>query len=137
MRSITALAGVAAIGLLASACGSPHSKVRTLSVTERDFAIRAPRTVDAGVVRIEVHNRGPVSHELLLVRASGGSLPLRADGFTIDEELLRPRLLAAIEPEGPGTHSEAVVRLRPGRYILFCNMAGHAAAGMQTVLRVR
>jgi uncharacterized cupredoxin-like copper-binding protein len=61
-------------------------------------------------------------------------LPLRADGFTIDEESLDRRLVIAIEPAGPGVR-DAVVHLAPGRYILLCNMAGHALAGMQTSFR--
>jgi uncharacterized cupredoxin-like copper-binding protein len=70
------------------------------------------------------------------VRAAGTRLPLRKDGFTIDEEALGKRLVATIEPRGPGSHEVLLVRLRPGRYILFCNMAGHAAAGMQRLLQV-
>jgi len=137
MRLPLALVGVAATGLLASACGSPKPTAATLPVVERDFAIHAPSSVRAGLVRITLRNRGPVSHELLLVRASGARLPLRKDGFTIDEEALGKRLVATIEPKGPGSHEVLVVRLRPGRYILFCNMAGHAAAGMQRLLQVR
>jgi uncharacterized cupredoxin-like copper-binding protein len=106
-----------------------------LSITESDFAIRAPHDVPAGDVLVVLKNKGPVSHELLIVRAGKTNrLPLRADGFTIEEESLDRRLVIAIEPAGPGVR-DAVVHLAPGRYILLCNMAGHALAGMQTSFR--
>jgi uncharacterized cupredoxin-like copper-binding protein len=122
--------------LFAAGCGGTSRRVLpVLSITERDFAIRAPHDVPAGDVRVVLKNRGPVSHELLIVRAGKTNrLPLRADGFTIDEESLDRRLVIAIEPAGPGVR-DAVVHLAPGRYILLCNMAGHALAGMQTSFR--
>jgi uncharacterized cupredoxin-like copper-binding protein len=73
---------------------------------------------------------------LLIVHAPGRRLALRADGFTLDEDALQSRLVGAFEPAGPGTR-ETVVHLTPGRYIVFCNMAGHAAGGMLTSFRVR
>jgi uncharacterized cupredoxin-like copper-binding protein len=136
-RLAAACTGAAAIGLAAAACGGTHRAVPVVSVTERDFKIRAPHVVPAGDVRIVLHNRGPVSHELLIVRASRGRLPIRADGFTIDEDALDRRLTGVIEPERPGTHSSVLVHLVPGRYILLCNMSGHAAGGMLTSFRVR
>ena len=123
--------------LLAAGCGGASRRVLpVLSITERDFAIRAPHEIRAGDVTVRLKNLGPVSHELLIVHAGRSPLPLRVDGFTIDEETLHNRLVAALEPAGPGTR-DLVVHLTPGRYILLCNMAGHAASGMQTSFRVR
>ncbi len=132
-----ATAAVAVIGLLATGCGAAHRAIPVVSITERDFKIRAPQVLPAGEVRIVLRNRGPVSHELLIVRASLERLPLRADGFTIDEDALERRLVAAIEPQRSGALSSVLVHLAPGRYILLCNMSGHAAAGMLTSFLVR
>ena len=41
-------------------------------MTERDFAIVAPKTLPAGNVVFRVRNKGPVAHELLIVRAPVG-----------------------------------------------------------------
>jgi hypothetical protein len=123
--------------LLAAGCGGSHRALPVVSNTERDFAIRAPHEVPAGDVLVVLKNQGPVSHELLIVRAGRANhLPLRADGFTIDEESLDRRLVIAIEPAAPGVRN-AVVHLAPGRYILLCNMAGHAVGGMQTSFLAR
>jgi uncharacterized cupredoxin-like copper-binding protein len=138
MRYLTTGAvALAAAALLGAGCGgSSHRALQIVSVTERDFAIRAPRLVPAGEVRFVVTNKGPVDHELLLVRATREPLPRRSDGFTIAEGSLAHRLVAALEPAEPGVR-EVAVHLSPGRYVLFCNMEGHAASGMITSFRVR
>jgi uncharacterized cupredoxin-like copper-binding protein len=106
-------------------------------VTERDFRITAPKAVRAGRVRLRVHNAGPDTHELLLVRTRGGRLPLRRDGLTVDEDRLEPAHPVSIEGTERGESKEVRVVLVPGRYVLFCNMAGHYLSGMRTTLVVR
>jgi|tagenome__1003787_1003787.scaffolds.fasta_scaffold20675562_2 uncharacterized cupredoxin-like copper-binding protein len=106
-------------------------------VTERDFHIAAsPTHVPAGDVLITVENRGPVSHELIVVRKTDPTLPRRADGVTIDEEALEKATAGALEPGAPGTVRRLDLHLEPGRYELFCNMSGHFLGGMHTDLVV-
>ena len=71
-----------------------------------------------------------------LVRSSGGPLPLRSDGFTINEELLDRATVLTEEPQAPGTVHDLRLHLKPGRYELFCNMAGHYLGGMHAELVV-
>jgi len=129
-------AAVAAAGLLGGCGGSSHRAFPVVPVTERDFSIRVPHVVPAGQVRIVLTNKGPVSHELLIVHATGTRLPRRTDGFTIDEDAIARDLVGSFEPAGP-SRRDLVIRLTPGRYIVFCNMAGHAASGMLTSFVVR
>lgn len=137
MRHKLALSGVAAIALLSSGCGGArHDAAPVVTISESDFRIQAPTTFPSGTVRLVVRNEGPVTHELYIFRASTGRLPRRADGFTIDEDAIHSRFVKSVEPQRPGTQSSVVVRLSPGRYVLFCNMAGHAAAGMLVSFRV-
>lgn len=126
-----------AVVLLAAGCGGgTHRALPIVSITERDFHITAPNVVPAGDVRIVLTNKGPVTHELIIVHAAPGRLPRRPDGFTIDEDALTARLAGSFERDGPSTR-ELVIHLTPGRYIIFCNMAGHAASGMMTSFRAR
>ena len=126
-----------AVGLLAAGCGgTKHRALPVVSISERDFHITVPHVVPAGEVRIVLKNKGPVSHELLIIHAAQGRLPRRADGFTIDENLVHSRLVGSFEPEGPSTR-DLVLHLTRGRYVIFCNMAGHAASGMLTSFQVR
>jgi uncharacterized cupredoxin-like copper-binding protein len=128
---------VAMIAICAVAgCSSFHTSTPTgtvVHVTERDFHIAAsPTHVPAGVVTITVMNRGPDSHELIVVPVRHGSLPLRADGVTVNEEALEKVEAGALEPGAPGSVRELHVHLKPGRYELFCNMSGHFLGGMHT-----
>jgi uncharacterized cupredoxin-like copper-binding protein len=124
----------------ASGCGSKQSAspdAPALKVSERDFHISAPKRARAGRFTLSVQNRGPVAHELILVRADRPRLPLRADGFTVDEDALEGVTAGALEPGQPGKDRRLDVHLRPGRYVMFCNMAGHYLAGMHRKLTVR
>jgi hypothetical protein len=126
-----------AVTLLAAGCGGgSHRALAVVQITERDFHITVPHLVPAGDVRIVLTNKGPVTHELIIAHAAPGRLPRRADGFTIDEDALEHRLVDYFDRAGPGTR-DLVVHLTPGRYVIFCNMAGHAASGMTTSFRVR
>jgi hypothetical protein len=115
-----------------------HATPRTtaLRVTERDFRISAPKQVASGNLIVTVDNKGPDDHELIIVRATTARLPLRSDGLTANEERLDPITAIALEPVGPGTVRKVRVHLKPGRYVLFCNMSGHFMAGMRTTLVV-
>ena len=64
------------------------------------------------------------------------SLPRRADGITIDEDALEAANVGALEPGAPGSVRELRLHLSPGRYEMFCNMAGHYFGGMHTELVV-
>jgi uncharacterized cupredoxin-like copper-binding protein len=104
-------------------------------VDEKDFRIVLPRKhVAAGSVRLELKNGGPVAHELIVVRGFRHRLPLRSDGLTIDEDALPGSTV--IEAVPPGHVEKIRVKLAPGRYQLFCNMAGHYLAGMHAELVV-
>jgi len=128
---------VAPVLLAAAGCGgTSHRALPIVSITERDFHIALPQVVPAGDVRIVLRNKGPVSHELLIIHAVHGRLPRRVDGFTIDEDAIQRQLVGHFEAAGPSTR-DMVVHLTPGRYIVFCNMAGHAASGMLTSFQVR
>jgi uncharacterized cupredoxin-like copper-binding protein len=108
-------------------------------VTERDFHMTASgQHVRPGAVDLSVRNQGPDDHELIVVREQPGtSLPMRSDGVTVDEERLEPVTVGSgLEPGPPGHVRRLRLRLTPGRYVLFCNMAGHYLGGMRTQLWV-
>lgn len=143
---LSGLALVAGALLLVAACSTnqagtnakAHEKTTVIRVSERDFHISLrPARVAAGRVRLVVRNKGPVNHELIVVRGPNPRLPLRADGLTVDEEALDRTTLGAIEPAEPGTSNELGLHLTPGRYELLCNMAGHYLGGMRAELVVR
>jgi hypothetical protein len=108
--------------------GGPHAQIH-----ERDFKISAPRTLPPGKVDLSIDNTGPDDHELIVVRTSG-SLPRSADGLTLDEDAFEKQTVGVLEP-GLGRR-QLDVTLRPGRYVMFCNMQGHYLGGMHHAFRV-
>jgi uncharacterized cupredoxin-like copper-binding protein len=138
-RLHTSLVLVAA--LVAGGCAGGHSPSATggalVHVTERDFHITvSPDVVPAGPVQLVDTNDGPDMHELLVVRADG-PLPMRHDGLTVDENAIHRSMAGQLDATAPDSHHVLRLRLRPGRYVLFCNMLGHYLGGMQAELVVR
>ena len=138
-----AVVAAAAVGIGASVLvSSPGQAVATaekgnVKITERDFRITAPKRLAPGEVTLSITNNGPDTHELIVVRARGKSLPLRTDGLTVNEERLQERIVGVLEPRSAGTTHTLRLHLVPGRYVLLCNMAGHYLGGMHTQVVVR
>lgn len=110
---------------------------RVVNVSERDFRIVVSTThVSPGRVVFRVANHGPDAHELILIRERA-QLPLRSDGITVDEEGLEKQTVGVLEPAPSGAVRELRVTLRPGRYVLLCNMYGHYMGGMHAVVIAR
>ena len=106
------------IALLAASL-SWHATPARLGVSAKEFRLVLSRpSVKAGPVEIELQNVGEDPHDLRLRRIGG----TRTYGVRVTK---------------PGGRSIAEFRLRPGRYRLWCSVAGHRAVGMQAVLRVR
>jgi uncharacterized cupredoxin-like copper-binding protein len=111
---------------------------RVVNVTERDFAIKAsPNHLPAGRVVFQARNRGPDEHELIIVRAPDAKLKLRSDGMTVSEEGLKSSIVGTLEPGTPGSVRQLRVQLKPGHYVLICNMSGHFMGGMHTVVTIQ
>jgi uncharacterized cupredoxin-like copper-binding protein len=138
-KTLVVLASIPVV-LLVGACGTgapvKAGKTAIAAVSEGDFAITAPTRLKAGNVVLRVHNKGPDEHELIVVRVRGPRLPFRSDGLTLNEEALQHSEPGALEPGQPGSTRDLRVHLAPGRYVLFCNMAGHYLGGMHSNLVV-
>jgi uncharacterized cupredoxin-like copper-binding protein len=131
-----------AVGVLIAGCGSGAGASATataqVNITERDFHIGlSTATIQAGAATLHIHNAGPDDHELIVAPQLRNGLPLRSDGFTVNEEAIASSEPGSVEPQLPGDSENLVVDLKPGRYVLFCNMEGHFMAGMHTTLVVR
>ncbi len=85
-------------------------------------------SVPAGKVTFTAKNVGQVPHELMIER-----MPIKMDGPG------RPNEDAAqgmIEDMGPGQSGHMTLNLKPGPYMLFCNLPGHYAMGQHTRFQV-
>ena len=128
------------VGTFLTACGRDSPSIpagRVIGVNERDFHIAVDTVaIAAGDYVLRIHNAGPDQHELIVVPDHRGGLALRGDGFTTNEEAIQSSEPGAVDPQHPGATTYLRLHLKPGRYVLFCNMAGHFMAGMHTDLVV-
>jgi uncharacterized cupredoxin-like copper-binding protein len=97
----------------------------------------SPDHVKPGKVLFQVENVSTdEDHELLLVKSEVDptDLPLDASGARVDEDKLKG--LKELGDVHPRKLRNTVVTLKAGKYLLFCNEAGHFKAGMFTTFTV-
>jgi uncharacterized cupredoxin-like copper-binding protein len=93
--------------------------------------------VKAGPVTFEVTNSSKnKEHEIIIVKTdmTFDQFPMKDNGSRVDEDQLQ-----GMEEFGDVDEGETkswTTDLTPGRYVLFCNLAGHFPAGMHTTFMV-
>jgi len=118
----------------------PSPRGTPVKVLLDDFHVhRTNAAVPAGMVRFQLTNNGPSTHEFIVVRTNRApdKLPLQRDGLTVDEE--GPGVAPVDEAEGLDIADRRTLTLdlAPGHYVLFCNMEGHYLGGMHAAFTVR
>ena len=99
--------------------------------------IASPATVKAGKVTFVVTNKSKdLVHEMIVAPLGNAEkpLPYKAPDEAVDEDALGS--LGEVEERDPGKAGTLTVDLKPGKYVLFCNVPGHYMAGMWTLLSV-
>jgi uncharacterized cupredoxin-like copper-binding protein len=97
-----------------------------------------PKSVLHGTVKFSVTNKSSnVIHEMILspVADEAKLLTYIEKENKVDEE--SSIHLGEVSELDPGKSGTLVVDVKPGKYILYCNLAGHYMAGMWTILEVR
>ena len=135
-------ASLAVLSLAAPAFAADPS--RTISLETQDLtggkmALEANvQTVSAGKVTFLAHNGSNLGHdhEVLMVKTDlePKDLPKTADGKSIDEKKLKG--IVELGDMGPDGSKTTKLALKPGSYLLFCNLPGHTGAGMWSRLIV-
>jgi plastocyanin len=122
-RTLLCLAGAAALAITLTACGdSGDDSNNTASCTTSDSTVTVEAQdalkfdsdsyeAGAGCVEITYTNAGSVAHTLLVKGKSGFKLSV-------------------------GDTDTGTIELTPGTYTLYCDIAGHEAAGMKADLTV-
>ena len=106
--------------LLATAAAAAPRPPARIQVTADEFRLTLSRgSIASGPAVLELLNLGEDDHDLALRRMAKGARTLRLPIVT------------------PGSLSELEARLWPGRYRLWCTVAGHRARGMRATLVVR
>lgn len=110
----------------------PNRDKETMGINE------SVSTVPAGEVTFEVTNDSKDTiHEMIVAPVQDLNKPLPYDQKTeaVDEEAAGS--LGEVSELDPGKGGALRLTLDPGTYILYCNVPGHYAAGMWTLLTVK
>jgi hypothetical protein len=110
-------AACAALALPAAVPAEARAPARLMVQADEYSLVLSRQGVARGPALIQLVNRGEDPHDLRL-RRRGGSHAI------------------SISEVRPGGIAQARVRLRTGRYRLWCSLAGHRARGMRATLRV-
>lgn len=96
------------------------------------------KTVPAGKVTFNVTNisKGTI-HEMLVspIKDENAVLPFIDNENRVDEEASGD--LGEVSELDPGKSGALTLDLKPGMYILYCNVPGHYTAGMWTTITVQ
>jgi uncharacterized cupredoxin-like copper-binding protein len=86
-------------------------------------------TTPAGKVAITAPNEGKIEHELVLLKTdvNPGKLKTEKDGEVIEDAYSGPGEIPDVEA---GETGKTTLNLRPGQYVMICNVPGHYKAGM-------
>ena len=102
------------------------------------LGVKADATVvKAGEVTFKVTNASKdIVHEMILspAPADGQMLPYLTDQYKVDEDTAKH--LGEVSELEPGKTGALIVDMKPGKYVLFCNLPAHFMNGMWTEITV-
>ena len=133
MRSRSVLGIAMAVGVIAAGCSSPTAAAppKAVNATLTEFKIQADAAkVAAGDVTFTLTNKGATTHEFVIVRTdlAPSALPKDAEGGVAEGGPLTK--VDEVEDIEAGKTKTLTVKVEPGKYAYFCNLAGHYAGGM-------
>jgi len=126
---------------------SRQSPSRLVRASLAQWSVTANSTAPAGRVTFEVTNNGTMVHEMIVMRTD-----IPADELPVTDAGEPPAPVAtgadkvgegdnvgetgAPDLEAGATRTFVIDNMEPGKYVLFCNLAGHYQLGMRTGLSV-
>jgi uncharacterized cupredoxin-like copper-binding protein len=117
---------------MAMATGKDMSKVTMGIALSMD-------TVKAGEITFEVLNSSKETiHEMIITRLRDLTrlFPYNSSESKLDEDKM-PDILGEVSELDPGKTAALRLDLKPGKYLLFCNVPGHFTSGMWTIFTVQ
>jgi len=100
--------------------------------------VLSQQSAPAGDVTFNVKNGShDLTHEMLVVKLDDPNkpLPYAAADLMVNEDQIKS--LGEVSELDPGKTGKLTLNLKPGTYLLFCNVPGHFDAGMWTAFTVK
>lgn len=123
-----ALAAVSVSGALAAGGGG------SVKVQLKEFKIvPKPASVTSGKVTFTVKNVGKLVHEMVVVKTNvaPGKIPVK------DNEASEKGAVGEVAELKAGKTGKVTLTLKPGKYVLLCNVPGHYKAGQYVRFTVK
>ena len=97
-----------------------------------------PKAVPHGNVRFNVTNLASnLVHEVIVARITDENQLLPYDQSRNKVDVEGVQTLGSVAEIDPNKSASLTLDLKPGKYLLYCNVAGHYMAGMWTVIDVQ
>ncbi len=110
---------------------APTARTIHADLKEWSIATEAP-TVKAGAVLLSGANMGTMPHDLVVVKSSGSE-----DGIGEEPKAGQAGTAGQIPTFAAGSDRSVTVNLKPGKYVLFCDLPGHYEKGMHTTITAK
>jgi uncharacterized cupredoxin-like copper-binding protein len=91
-------------------------------------------TAAAGPVTFDVHNAGAQPHEMVVLKTTKAAAALGKAGTARLPETGHAGEVATLKA---GASGKTTIDLKPGHYVLICNLPGHWTAGMRSDFTVK
>ena len=132
-RGVTRVAlALLAAALIASACGGGATTASgaqvTVTLTDNSIVLDSP-SLAPGKVTFNVRNSGKVVHEMIV-----GRVPI--NGPLSNGKMSEQTSVGEVSELDPGRSGHVTLNLKPGKYVLYCNIAGHYQAGQHIAFTV-
>jgi len=125
--------------------GADMEVVDNMKVADKPDLSNAPMgikldkvTVAAGEITFEVKNASAtIQHELIVANLAGydNGVPYNTDTGRVEEDA-NGMNLGETHRFDAGKTKTLTLTLKPGKYLIYCNIAAHYASGMWTILTV-
>jgi uncharacterized cupredoxin-like copper-binding protein len=129
---IALLAALVALAVAVAAGAMP--KTATVSATEQEFKLSPkPTKVKTGKVTFTVRNIGHLAHEFIVLKTNIAANKLPKKGQRAVEVGRVGRIPGEIKA---GQTKTLTLNLKPGKYVLLCNLPAHYASGQYAAFTV-
>ncbi len=135
LRFPALLLGIAALASVVAGCGGSSGGGTAVSATVNQSSLAAtPASVKSGKTSFTVKNAGSENHEFAVIKTDTpqDKLTPGANG-----EVSEDGKVGEIEPFGANATKKLTLDLKPGNYVLLCNLPGHYQRGIHTGFTVQ
>jgi uncharacterized cupredoxin-like copper-binding protein len=121
------------VGLGAAGVAPARSQAGVKVLLSEWKLVPSAQSVAAGKVTFQVKNAGTIDHEFVVMRTDSHHHLLKVKGGKAVETSVQGEIPKVV----PGKARSLTLSLKPGKYVLICNLLGHYKAGQYAALRVR